>query len=81
MPFSFLRPLLFQTPEDIVNNPSLGESLPFSVVLHYLFSRAPIELKYPHEVQLQYFRYFPRWLLGLSLSRLLSGLHFIWCRP
>ena len=48
--FSLQRPLLFQTSEDIVNNPSLGESLPFSVVLHYLFSRAPNELKYPHEV-------------------------------
>ena len=48
--FSLQRPLLFQTSEDIVNNPSLGESLPYSVVLHYLFSRAPNELKYPHEV-------------------------------
>ena len=78
MPFSFLRPLLFQTPEDIVNNPSMGESLPFSVVLHYLFSRAPIELKYPHEVQLS-FRYFPCLLLALRFFLLPISLHFIWC--
>ena len=48
--FSFQRPLLFQTSEDIVCNPALGESLPHSVVLHHLFSRAPNELKSPHEV-------------------------------
>ena len=49
--FSFFRrPLLFQTSEDIVSNPALGESLPHSVVLHHLFSRAPNELKSPHEV-------------------------------
>lgn len=46
----FQRPLLFQTSEDIVSNPALGESLPHSVVLHHLFSRAPNELKSPHEV-------------------------------
>lgn len=56
------RPLLFQTPEDIVNNPSLGESLPFSVVLHYLFSRAPIELKYPHEVAGWSLSFYCQWL-------------------
>ncbi|XP_044182352.1 conserved oligomeric Golgi complex subunit 5-like [Acropora millepora] len=56
------RPLLFQTPEDIVNNPSLGESLPFSVVLHYLFSRAPIELKYPHEVAGWSLSFYSHWL-------------------
>ena len=49
--FLFSRPLLFQTSEDIVNNPALGESLPHSVVLHHLFSRAPNELKSPHEVR------------------------------
>jgi len=53
---------LFQTPEDIVNNPSLGESLPFSVVLHYLFSRAPIELKYPHEVAGWSLSFYSQWL-------------------
>ncbi|KAK2555597.1 Conserved oligomeric Golgi complex subunit 5 [Acropora cervicornis] len=56
------RPMLFQTPEDIVNNPSLGESLPFSVVLHYLFSRAPIELKYPHEVAGWSLSFYSQWL-------------------
>ncbi|KAM7439206.1 Conserved oligomeric Golgi complex subunit [Porites harrisoni] len=56
------RPLLFQTSEDIVNNPSIGESLPHSVVLHYLFSRAPNELKYPHEVAGWSLSYYSQWL-------------------
>lgn len=56
------RPLLFQTPQDIVDNPSLGESLPRSVVLHYLFSRAPNELKYPHEVAGWSLSYYSQWL-------------------
>ncbi|XP_068713905.1 conserved oligomeric Golgi complex subunit 5-like [Montipora foliosa] len=56
------RPLLFQTPQDIVDNPSLGESLSRSVVLHYLFSRAPNELKYPHEVAGWSLSYYSQWL-------------------
>jgi len=56
------RPLLFQTSEDILHNPSLGESLPHSVVLHYLFSRAPNELKYPHEVAGWSLSFYSQWL-------------------
>ncbi|XP_022783449.1 conserved oligomeric Golgi complex subunit 5-like isoform X1 [Stylophora pistillata] len=56
------RPLLFQTSEDIVNNPALGESLPHSVVLHHLFSRAPNELKSPHEVAGWSLGFYSQWL-------------------
>ena len=51
--FSFYhiyRPLLFQALEDIPSNPSLGESLPYSVVLHFLFSQAPAHFVSPHTV-------------------------------
>jgi hypothetical protein len=47
------RPLLFQTAEDISNNPALGESLPHSLVLHHLFSQGPSDLRSPHEVCFQ----------------------------
>ncbi|KAL9959850.1 hypothetical protein ACROYT_G033211 [Oculina patagonica] len=56
------RPLLFQTSEDIVGNPALGESLPHSVVLHHLFSRAPSELKSPHEVAGWTLGFYSQWL-------------------
>ncbi|KAJ7354884.1 Conserved oligomeric Golgi complex subunit [Desmophyllum pertusum] len=56
------RPLLFQTSEDIVSNPALGESLPHSVVLHHLFSRAPNELKSPHEVAGWSLGFYSQWL-------------------
>lgn len=56
------RPLLFQTSEDIVGNPALGESLPHSVVLHHLFSRAPSELKSPHEVAGWSLGFYSQWL-------------------
>ncbi|KAL5014542.1 hypothetical protein ScPMuIL_008812 [Solemya velum] len=44
------RPLLFQTSEHISESPSLGEIIPYSIVLQFLFSRAPPELKSPHQV-------------------------------
>ncbi|XP_048587951.1 conserved oligomeric Golgi complex subunit 5 isoform X2 [Nematostella vectensis] len=56
------RPLLFQTSPKIVDNPALGESLPYSVVLHYLFSRAPSELKSPHEVAGWTLSFYSNWL-------------------
>ena len=51
------RPLLFQTPSDIVASPSVGGVVPYSVVLHHLFSRAPADLQSPYRVS------------GWSLSR------------
>uniref|UniRef100_A0A672YET2 Conserved oligomeric Golgi complex subunit 5 n=1 Tax=Sphaeramia orbicularis TaxID=375764 RepID=A0A672YET2_9TELE len=43
------RPLLFQTSELIVNSPVVGNLIPYSVLLHFLFTRAPSELKSPHQ--------------------------------
>ena len=45
------RPLLFQTSEHIANSPALGEIIPHSTALHFLFARAPAELMSPHEVR------------------------------
>uniref|UniRef100_A0A3Q2ZCK3 Conserved oligomeric Golgi complex subunit 5 n=1 Tax=Hippocampus comes TaxID=109280 RepID=A0A3Q2ZCK3_HIPCM len=39
------RPLLFQTSNLIVKSPAVGDLIPYSTVLHFLFARAPSELK------------------------------------
>ncbi|XP_066448023.1 conserved oligomeric Golgi complex subunit 5 [Eleutherodactylus coqui] len=43
------RPLLFQTSEHIANSASVGDLIPFSVILQFLFTRAPPELKSPFQ--------------------------------
>ncbi|XP_041832783.1 conserved oligomeric Golgi complex subunit 5 isoform X2 [Melanotaenia boesemani] len=43
------RPLLFQTSELIASSPAVGELIPYSTLIHFLFSRAPPELKSPHQ--------------------------------
>ncbi|XP_008399444.1 conserved oligomeric Golgi complex subunit 5 isoform X3 [Poecilia reticulata] len=43
------RPLLFQTSELIASSPAVGDLIPYSTVLHFLFTRAPSELKSPHQ--------------------------------
>ncbi|XP_018424525.1 PREDICTED: conserved oligomeric Golgi complex subunit 5 isoform X2 [Nanorana parkeri] len=43
------RPLLFQTSEHIANSTSVGDIIPFSVILQFLFTRAPPELKSPYQ--------------------------------
>lgn len=43
------RPLLLQTPSDILSSPALGDVVPYSLVLHFLFSFAPKELRSPHQ--------------------------------
>uniref|UniRef100_A0AAX7VHV9 Conserved oligomeric Golgi complex subunit 5 n=1 Tax=Astatotilapia calliptera TaxID=8154 RepID=A0AAX7VHV9_ASTCA len=43
------RPLLFQTSELIASSPAVGELIPYSTLLHFLFTRAPPELKSPHQ--------------------------------
>lgn len=43
------RPLLFQTSELIASSPALGELIPYSALLSFLFTRAPPELKSPHQ--------------------------------
>ena len=44
------RPLLFQTNELIASSQALGDIIPYSTILHFLFTRAPPELKSPHQV-------------------------------
>ncbi|XP_007943288.2 conserved oligomeric Golgi complex subunit 5 [Orycteropus afer afer] len=43
------RPLLFQTDECVASSPALGDIIPFSVVIQFLFTRAPAELKSPFQ--------------------------------
>lgn len=43
------RPLLFQTVEHIISSPSIGDVIPYSTVLHFLFAKAPQELRSPHQ--------------------------------
>ena len=44
------RPLIFQTSDHIATSPALGEVIPYSSALHFLFARAPPELRSPHTV-------------------------------
>lgn len=44
------RPLLFQTVQHVAQSPALGEIIPYSTALHFLFARAPPELRSPHQV-------------------------------
>uniref|UniRef100_T2M2V9 Conserved oligomeric Golgi complex subunit 5 n=1 Tax=Hydra vulgaris TaxID=6087 RepID=T2M2V9_HYDVU len=48
--FRVFRPFLFQNIEDIPTNPNLGDSLPYSTAIHFLFSQAPPQLLSPHTV-------------------------------
>ncbi|XP_059181753.1 conserved oligomeric Golgi complex subunit 5 [Centropristis striata] len=43
------RPLLFQTSELIASSPAVGDLIPYSTLLHFFFTRAPSELKSPHQ--------------------------------
>ncbi|KAK0135037.1 Conserved oligomeric Golgi complex subunit 5 [Merluccius polli] len=43
------RPLLFQTSELISSSAVVGELIPYSTLLSFLFSRAPAELRSPHQ--------------------------------
>ncbi|CAH2275779.1 conserved oligomeric Golgi complex subunit 5 [Pelobates cultripes] len=43
------RPLLFQTSEHIANSTSIGDIIPYSIILQFLFTRAPPELKSPYQ--------------------------------
>lgn len=50
--------MLTQSPQEILNNSAVGETIPYSLVLFYLFSYAPDEMKSPHEVLLIFNFYF-----------------------
>ncbi|XP_062850687.1 conserved oligomeric Golgi complex subunit 5 [Trichomycterus rosablanca] len=43
------RPLLFQTTEHIASSQAVGDLIPYSTILQFLFSRAPAEIKSPHQ--------------------------------
>ncbi|KAI3367018.1 hypothetical protein L3Q82_009650, partial [Scortum barcoo] len=47
------RPLLFQTSELIASSPAVGDLIPYSTLLHFLFTRAPSELKGALEAYVQ----------------------------
>lgn len=64
------RPLLFQSIEQLADASSLGDVIPYSLVLHFLFARAPAELKSPHQVCL---------LLSFSLTHLNSWVYSSGC--
>ncbi|KAL1482907.1 hypothetical protein MTO96_033491 [Rhipicephalus appendiculatus] len=44
-----LRPLLFQSPQHVAQSPMLGDVVPHSLMLHFLFAKAPPELRSPYE--------------------------------
>ncbi|EDM03259.1 rCG61786 [Rattus norvegicus] len=43
------RPLLFQTSEHVADSPAVGDIIPFSIIIQFLFTRAPAELKSPFQ--------------------------------
>ncbi|KAL4601570.1 conserved oligomeric Golgi complex subunit 5 [Arapaima gigas] len=43
------RPLLFQTSEHLAGSQAVGDIIPYSTILHFLFTRAPPELKSPNQ--------------------------------
>ena len=56
------RSLLILSSEEFVNNAAVGDVVPYDIVLHHLFSRAPLELRSPHQV------------MGWSISRYIQWL-------
>ena len=49
----FLRRLLFLSIDDILGDEAVvsGDPLPHSYILNFLFSRAPSEMRSPHQVK------------------------------
>ncbi|XP_077614462.1 conserved oligomeric Golgi complex subunit 5 [Crocuta crocuta] len=43
------RPLIFQKNEHVATSPALGDVIPFSIIIQFLFTRAPPELKSPFQ--------------------------------
>ncbi|CAF0814079.1 unnamed protein product [Didymodactylos carnosus] len=56
------RPFLFLTSESMLTNSAVGDIIPYDTVLHHLFSKAPTEMRSPHQV------------MGWSISRYCSWL-------
>lgn len=56
------RPTLFQTPEHIVHSSAVGDTLPYSTVMHMLFSRAPPEIRSPNQTADWSLAHYSKWL-------------------
>ncbi|XP_049892018.1 conserved oligomeric Golgi complex subunit 5 isoform X2 [Epinephelus moara] len=56
------RPLLFQTSELIASSPAVGDLIPYSTLLHFFFTRAPPELKSPHQAAEWSIARYSQWL-------------------
>ena len=69
------RPLLFQTMDHLAQSAALGDVIPYSLVLHFLFARAPTELKSPHQVIFLLFSLFLSSFVGLMLIRFYGQLY------
>lgn len=63
------RPLLFQTSELIVSSPAVGDLIPYSTLLHFLLTRAPSELKSPHQACTHTEKWIPKWLYITTASK------------
>ncbi|KAL0594520.1 Conserved oligomeric Golgi complex subunit 5 [Plecturocebus cupreus] len=56
------RPLLFQTSEHVANSPALEDVIPFTIIIQFLFTRAPAELKSPFQRAEWSHVHFSQWL-------------------
>lgn len=63
------RPLLFQTSELIASSPAVGDLIPYSTLLHFLLTRAPSELKSPHQACTHTEKWIPKWLYITTASK------------
>lgn len=63
------RPLLFQTSELIASSPAVGDLIPYSTLLHFLLTRAPSELKSPHQVCTHTEKWIPKLLYTTTASK------------
>ncbi|XP_048741093.2 conserved oligomeric Golgi complex subunit 5-like isoform X2 [Ostrea edulis] len=43
------KPMLFQQAEHISKSQAIGDIIPYSTILHFLFGRAPLDMKSPHQ--------------------------------
>nr|CAB3232560.1 conserved oligomeric Golgi complex subunit 5 [Phallusia mammillata] len=58
------RPLLFQSDDAVAESSSIGDVIPYSVALHFLFSRAPPDVRSPHQVMEWSIGRYSKWMDG-----------------
>ncbi|KAK2722368.1 conserved oligomeric Golgi complex subunit 5-like [Artemia franciscana] len=56
------KSMLFNTLEDLVQSPLIGEVVPYSVVLHFIFAQSPPVLKSPHQTANWSITKYSQWL-------------------